>query len=774
MLHRLRHYLVSISVLLVLSACGGGGGGGSTGGGATTILSGVLVFAQQANNRVVIGAGYSAPITTSSSSSLAAAATPKTGATGTFEYVAGDNITFSIGGRSYTVKAKGLIEIGELANGNASLAANLKMLLLNSDGDVSDGVDLTTGVLAADPSLSESEFSKALYKTLGKEPTLLFKPSLGINLESPQAEADTAGQAMAFVDVFRTARPFQELSPSGTTFDSNGWPTSIPAGSTYARSKLLQATTQGMLPSGEYTILYEGNGTLGLGGSVATPTGSIAGLPGGTRGITVNLNFVDTSDAETNALGLLISNISTGAGNYIKNIRIIMPGGTCKDNATGNYNSLVRVDSQADCPASTTYTSFKDRLLTNRNEIIFNPDYLAVLKNFRVLRMMNFMDASPGISHCRDSAGVIDNVCVMRVSSWVDRATLDDAVWGGSSRTDVIERNGVPVEVLVALANQLKINPWFNIPHFADDTYVDGFAGYIAANLDSNLKAYVEYSNEIWNSGFIAFHYMEQKGNDAGFNTVPTAFSGTSRDAAYFARLRYYSKRAVEIFDRWEAAFSGTSRLVRILGTSQGDTVLSEKVLEYENAATNGKVDALAMAPYFFGCIDRTGSCASAPKVLSELSSVDDIFDIIDQPFTVDPSGMEGVIEKISRQATVAQNHNVELLAYEGGQHLTIMGAMGSFDAAKKASYRSLFQEANRDARMKVRYKTLLDAWKGKSAQGAGLFTLYTLPQTYYEFGNWGIKEHLGKSRSESPKFDAAMEFQESQGQCWWSDSDCS
>ena len=776
-LHRQIILLLGLIAVLLLSSCGGGGGdGGSSEPPSpppptpTTILNGKLLFKSGVNKYPVIGAGYSAPRKTKTAQKEKDNTALETDNTGKFTYVEGDNITFYIGGKSYSIKAKSEILISELAAGNSELLSNLRKLLLNSDENqtLTDGIDIQVGTLDADPALDEKQFEKQLFKALGKAPILGFSPSLGINLESAQAESDTAGQAMPFVDIFRMARPFKELSPSGTTFDANGWPTSVPAGEK-ARTKLLQGNKQGMLPSGEYTLLYEGEGKLEIGGSVATPKGSIAGLPNGVRGVKLDLNFSNSDDPEANALGILISDISEG--HYIKNIRIIMPGGTCKypDNT---YYYFSRMDTAADCPSNTTYESFKDRLLADRNAIIFNPEYLAFLRNFRVIRMMNFMDASPGISNCRVGE-LIDDNCILQAYSWDQRATLDDAVWGGSSRTPFTERKGVPVEVLVELANQLKRDPWFNIPHFADDIYITNFANYVAGHLDNSLKVYIEYSNEIWNSGFIAFHYMEKMGIQAGLNVKPASFSNdNSRDEAYFARINYYSKAAVEVFELWKTAFGGnTDSLIRVLGTSQGDTVLSQQILEYENAAANGKVDALAMAPYFFGCIEKTGSCANAPKVLSDLSSVDDVFDVIDQPFDLDPSGMAGTIEKISRQALIARSHNVQLLAYEGGQHLTIMGAMGSFDDAKKQQYREFFKAANRDARMKERYTTLLNAWKDQA--GTGLFNLYTLPQTYYEYGNWGLKEHLGMTRSESPKFDAAMEFQETIETCWWNESDC-
>ena len=109
-------------------------------------------------------------------------------------------------------------------------------------------------------------------------------------------------------------------------------------------------------------------------------------------------------------------------------------------------------------------------------------------------------------------------------------------------------------------------------------------------------------------------------------------------------------------------------------------------------------------------------------------------------------------------------------MTYEGGQHLTIMGSMGDLEQKRKNELRKLFRDANRDPRMKDRYLTLLNGWKElhKSNDSISLFTLYTMAQSYYDYGSWGMKEWLTQEREDAPKFDALMEFQENAVIPWW------
>jgi hypothetical protein len=67
---------------------------------------------------------------------------------------------------------------------------------------------------------------------------------------------------------------------------------------------------------------------------------------------------------------------------------------------------------------------------------------------------------------------------------------------------------------MVQLCNYLKINPWFCIPHLADDDYVRQFALLVKNSLDPALKVYIEYSNEVWNNVFEQHHYAEEKAKE--------------------------------------------------------------------------------------------------------------------------------------------------------------------------------------------------------------------------------------------------------------------
>lgn len=645
------------------------------------------------------------------------------------------------------------------------VARNLQRLLLSTDNDqnLTNGISILANFQQTPPAALDSEidqFELALAKKLApinRQTVALFSPSLGINLESPQPEADeVGGQPVAFVDLFRISRPFPEFSCTDIKYDSNGWPLEIPASCdtqtnptfrtpTWATTLILRYVPYGAIPTGKYTVLYEGTGTLQYSGIANKLAGE---SQVGRDVIEITPELIKTR----NSAGLRVQLKDIDLANPVKNIRIVMPGGTCEG------NPMVRVESEADCPSG-QYRSFVDTLAADRNSIIFNPDYLRFLKDFKVLRTMNFMEMSPRNRACYPLTDDAYRQCMLQDFTWDQRAKLDQASWGGSSRTPLLKlyARGVPLEVVVALANTLNKDVWFNLPHNATNDYVTKFATYVRDNLNAQSKIHLEYTNEPWNAIFWGSMYVRMKGIALGLDTTE-----------WRAGYKYYSNRSVEIFKIWHDIFGGSERLVRTLNTYHPDEWMSRNMLSYNG--NSQFVDALASAPYFQGCWDKTANvaCADAtknPLMVKDITSVDDLFNIIDNPNN--PYGLPATLKWMSVQAKVAKDFNVDFYTYEGGQHLVTKNDDPTLTAERRKSLLDLIRAANRDPRMAGRYSQLLTGWRDN---GGKLFMLFTMPQSYHLYGTFGIKEHLNQARSEAPKYDMSMQFQEMQKKCWWTD----
>jgi hypothetical protein len=339
----------------------------------------------------------------------------------------------------------------------------------------------------------------------------------------------------------------------------------------------------------------------------------------------------------------------------------------------------------------------------------FHPDFLKRWEKFKVIRFMDFQRTNNS-----------------KQVNWSDRPTKKIQTQGGPG--------GVAMEYMVQLANTLDANPWFCMPHLATDEYVREFAKMVKRQLKPDLKVYVEYSNECWNSMFGQARYCKDKGKELGLS-----------DNDYQTQLRFYSKRSVEIFKIWEKVFGGKKRLVRVLAAQSANPWTSEQVMDFEDAYKHA--DVLGIAPYF-------GHALGSPKTKEKVAKMS-VEEVLDK--------CEEYIEKnnqiIAKQAQQAKERGLRLIAYEGGQHL-----VGHGGAENNKAMEELFHAANRHPRMKQLYLDYLAGWKDS---GGTMMAIFSSMGRYSKWGSWGLMEYHGQPVADAPKYQAVLQFLE-ENPHWW------
>jgi len=413
-------------------------------------------------------------------------------------------------------------------------------------------------------------------------PTNNHRSPIGINTN----EIYEQDSSIPFIDLFRVSMPFHEnircrakdqpcLTSAKVTYDKQGWPKKLNGGK--AGVFFLRNVQLAALPSGNYSVLYDGEGKIDY-----LQNAKLISRKAGED----TIQFTARSDGfMTAALQIIESNPTKP----LRNIRIIMPGGICHN------NPFQQVNSASECNQA-TFVPFKEAY----KEIIFNPDYLNFMKDFSVIRFMPM-------------SGITRNPA----QHWDQRPKMDKATWGG-----IYGSRGAPLEIQIALANKLKADPWLNVPHAADDNYIRQFAKYVHKNLSPELTPHIEYTNEAWNVNFIHNEYMQKMG-----------IAQKLDQDALMAGHKFYAKRSLEFFKIWEKVYGGHEKLVRIIGGWDTRPDISGIILGYKN--TYKSVDALAIAPYVGGNLrgfrasktvddifqlltDKT-SYRSLPKIMHEL-----------------------------------------------------------------------------------------------------------------------------------------------------------
>jgi len=494
--------------------------------------------------------------------------------------------------------------------------------------------------------------------TATSPPTDTDKLFLGIN--TADVREDTS--SVQFLNLFKSAIPFNETVPWGSSkeveYDKHGWPTDLNGGK--AGTKFLNRLPKNTIEDGFYTVLYDGEGEIFYGNDARL----VVHRP--------NRDVIEIKAGKDKILNASLFIKKTTKDNYVRNIRILPEGGICEG------IPHIKVKTPEDCPEN-EYLAFDK----NDENILFNPDYLNFMKDFQVIRFMNMQ-------------GMTRNP----VENWSARNIPEKATWGGRAGT---YSRGAPVEVMVALANKVKAHPWFSMPYKANDDYMRKFAEYVKANLDPNLKAYIEYSNEVWNP------------------------------------IKWYSRRSVEVFKIWEDIFGGNEQLIRVMGSWASNQNMSSQILAFEDAYKH--TDAIAIGPYV----------SAHPKELRKAENVDDVFEMMMDKDS--KWGMKTIISYIKKQEKVATSFGVDLLAYEGGQHLV------DWDTRKVEQHPNpLLYAANRDPRMGIVYDELMNEWK---RAGGKLFVAFSAPRIYSWYGSWGVKEHIRQARNDAPKYDSLLRYLE-------------
>lgn len=355
---------------------------------------------------------------------------------------------------------------------------------------------------------------------------------------------------------------------------------------------------------------------------------------------------------------------------------------------------------------------------------IFNPDWLARIRGVRGLRFMDWMATNNST-----------------LSDVKNRPLPDDYTYA---------RNGVPVEIMVALANELQADPWFTLPHLATDDLVRVYAQITHDSLDPALAAHVEFSNEVWNWQFAQARWAEDQGR--------------ARWGKEQTWVQFYALRAAQVMDIWAQVYADApDRLVRIIATQTGwpgleDQILNAPLVIAEDLpAPASHFDAYAVTGYFSALL---GADEKAPMVrdwIAQSKAADPsnpyalanqlaAQELRDGSVSGDPSDSLAAVlgETLPYQASVAAKHSLRLMMYEGGTHVVGFGAQ-----VDDPDLTAFFTQFNFSPEMGGLYQELLDGWQALSDAPFNAFVDVYRPS---KWGSWGALRHLG---DDNPRWQA-------------------
>ena len=533
-------------------------------------------------------------------------------------------------------------------------------------------------------------------------------PKLGINV----GDLGKLTSSIPFTDIFKSSRGWftscefdwragVPIDPGCTRktslnsqeqdqlqLDGNGWVRILP---TPNESPIFTSVTSTWklsehFPLGRYVVLYEGEGIMKITGDLRmgyqTPGHIEFDLLSPKRNLKLQIT---RTDPRRN-------------GNYIRNIRIVP-----KANET-NYQRQV-----------------------------FNPDYLARIREMHSLRFMPWTNPR-------------GNMAV----EWNQRATIGTSHYTGD--------NGVPAERMIDLANAVNATPWISIPYKASDDYMQQYARMVKNRLRKDQKVYVEFSNEVWNTIFPSATYAARKADALWKFPYPKVPQGKRR---VLLAANWYAKRSVEMCQIFKKEFGGQrNRVICAVGSLNSVPWVGKEILDCPLwKAANGcgrHVDAYGIGPYFGDYIARKENRATVKSWTRDGDGGKSrLFQEILHGGMVAKSPEGGAMSllrtQIAQNKALADKYNLQLLAYEAGQHLIRYDPPHT---VKDPAVLNLFMSAQKDPRMRQAYQQYLKTWQ----QGGGGLMLH-----FYGIGEPEPKNFFGMldylHQPSTPKYLALMDY---------------
>ncbi|GAB4170152.1 MAG: hypothetical protein Fur0032_08920 [Terrimicrobiaceae bacterium] len=359
---------------------------------------------------------------------------------------------------------------------------------------------------------------------------------------------------------------------------------------------------------------------------------------------------------------------------------------------------------------------------------------------------------------------------------------------------------GVAYEYMVMLANEIGTDLWVCVPHLADDTYIrklarlirfgsDGIEPYSAPQaspvfppLRSDLKVWVEYSNEIWSSGssFPQGNWAQQQANAQGIT-----------------RPIFNARQFCRVWRLFQDEFGGTSRLVRVAAlftantdynqqflqeiASYGPTLTPQVTADVASPTTyfgNGIQDwahqraqqqAGTIDPWFYTTSTFTSGSSTRPVTIEMSSSYWNgtaLTRHLGETFAEwkrrifsgssaqgggpDATGTGGGFDAgLAQLVTTALGRSVPLVSYEGGPSIYTDYLDGS--DSRDDGITAFMEALNRAPGMAEMLRIQLNMAFSKGLRNHGIFV--GPAGSWGKFGQWGQIEFMDQAPATSPRW---------------------
>jgi hypothetical protein len=312
--------------------------------------------------------------------------------------------------------------------------------------------------------------------------------------------------------------------------------------------------------------------------------------------------------------------------------------------------------------------------------------------------------------------------------------------------------NGVAIEEIVALSNELGFDPWIHILHTADLDYTEQLATYVRDHLHPDRHIYWEWSNEIWNWNFPAATWInEQRIADPEWDI---GGSGTG------SWMQYGGMLAHPHMDKIGEVFAGQmDRITRVANLQLAWPAMGEEFLdapwyvnELNGPAPRLSYDAVAITGYF----GHEGLGMTVTEVQNELLNRFGEYTEEENFEWLEAICMDNITDWVqdywTQYKAIAIARGLDMVMYEGGTHVVRIGFTGVPE--NDTALDNFFIAFNFSDHMTPLYEAIIAQWEALDVKG-GFMQFHTIDNPG-SWGSWGSLLHLDHSTA---KYDVLMEY---------------
>lgn len=368
---------------------------------------------------------------------------------------------------------------------------------------------------------------------------------------------------------------------------------------------------------------------------------------------------------------------------------------------------------------------------------VFNPLWIEKFKTFKLFKFTDWMatDAST-------------------LSTWEQRPMQSQISYAFAPPG---RYKGVPIELMVKLANKTNTDPWFNMPHLADDNFISQFANLVKSSLNTNLTAYIEHSMETWGT----YNPQGEYGNS----------SATARwGQIEHPQVQWQGMRSARMCESWKREWgTDANRVHCTLGVQRTYYARGEIALDCPswvaegNEACGNSIDSVGIDASFNAFLDGGWDGAYTDTIRAWFAEPDGGLSkayeqLLDGRHLNEKGSIKGLQNDYEYYKELADRFEIDLVAFAGGSQVK----NGGTPVANDQDFIDFHLAINRGDGMYNIHTENLNAWVNS---GGSLYVHSVDIHRSANSAHAGALEHL--LQSSSPHWDAISEFN-SANECWW------